>query len=440
MSTHLWFESDPIDQPAAADPVERLTWCALRIRVGQRFASRIWDRSLQSERNNLYLPAFPVTEWVVANWWSLFNELCPSERVPTAVAGEAQWKWIRRHCLRSADSSLLLPALYLFHDGQDLRAHWQSDIPGSMPNMPGEFISAGTESLEPNSVQESLASFIEDCLGRVAHLSDSRVHRLAQRWKAIQGADVEEQRFCRLAGRMGVDPYDDREMDGDLQRFLEQADFEDPLIRDLTEVAHREFVVEQWSWLGAVAAELGLGPNPLQLSLDLPPPSLSPPLFGYELASRVRSAAGISPTSPLDSVEGIAQTVTGKTLRMEGRNHIPGQGVRAIVGRSAGDMVCAGPMPPHPHSKRFLVARGLYHALITTQRRHRLVTDACSWEQKASRAFAAEILAPQRVLARRISTSGADPDAIEALSREFGVSTMLIEHQLENAGISLSTG
>ena len=438
MSKYLLFESDPIDQPAATDPVERLSWCALRIRVGQRFASRIWDKSLQNERTNLYLPAFPVAEWVVENWWSLFNELCPSDRVPTSVTSGAQLKWIRRHCLRSADSALMLPSLYLFHDGQSLRAEWQSDIPGSMLNMPGEFIADGTEQLETNSTQESLATFINDCMNRVAQVRDSRVYQLADQWKAIQGADVEERHFCCLAGRMGIDPHDGTEMTEELVRFLEQASPEEPLVRDLTEVARSEFVVEQWSWLTRVAAELGLGPNPMDLPFEIPSRGLSPPLFGYELAGKVRALGRISPASPLDSVEAVAQNVTGKTLRFEDRNHAPGHGIRAIVGRSAGDIVCAGPVPPHPNSKRFLIARGLYHALVTTERSHRLVTAAYSWEQKASRAFAAELLAPQRALAERISTSGADSDAIESLSREFKVSTFVIENQLENAGISPS--
>jgi hypothetical protein len=442
VSKYLLFESDPIDQPAATDPVERLTWSALRIRVGQRFASRIWDKSLQSERTNLYLPAFPLAEWVVENWWSLFNELCPSESVPTSVTSGPQLQWIRRHCLRSADSALMLPALYLFHDGQNLRAEWQSDIPGSMLNMPGEFIADGAERLEAIFTQESLANFINDCLNRVAQVSDSRVPQLAEHWKAIQGADVEEQHFCTLAGRMGIDPYDDREMTEDLARFFEQAitSPDDPLVRDLTEVARREFIVQQWSWLTSIVAELGLGPNPVHLSFELPSRELSPPLFGYELASKVRAQAKISPKSPLDSVEAVAQDVTGKTLRLEERNHAPGQGIRAIVGRSAGDIVCAGPAPPRADSKRFLIARSLYHAIVTTESSHRLVTGAFSWEQKASRAFAAELLAPRRALAERISTSGADSDAIESLSRDFKASTIVIEKQLENAGIPLSSG
>ncbi len=62
VSKSLLFECDPVDQPAATDPVERETWCALGIRVDRRIVSTIWDKSLQSERTRLYLPAFPIAE------------------------------------------------------------------------------------------------------------------------------------------------------------------------------------------------------------------------------------------------------------------------------------------------------------------------------------------------------------------------------------------
>ena len=113
----------------------------------------------------------------------------------------------------------------------------------------------------------------------------SRVAQLTEQWKAIQGADVEEQQFCSLAGRMGIDPYDDSEMTEELTRFFEQTipSPEDPLVRDLTELAGGESVVEQWSWVRRVAGEVGMGCNPADFSLDMPSRELLPPAFGYEL-------------------------------------------------------------------------------------------------------------------------------------------------------------
>ncbi len=441
MSKSLLFECDPVDQPAATDPVERETWCALGIRVDRRIVSTIWDKSLQSERTRLYLPAFPIAEWLVQNWWSLLNELCCSETVPKSAIGAKQVKWIRRHCLRSADSALMLPALYLFHDGQSLRAEWYSDPPRSIPNMPGEFIADGADELDTNATQESLTQFIHSVLGRVTHVDDERVRELSTQWRAIQGADAEEQQFCTLAGRMGLDPYDRSEMTEELACFLEQTltSPEDALVRDLTELAQPDSIQQQWQWLTGVSRDLQLGPIPFTASLDIPSRALAPPQFGYQLARNVREAANIRPGQRLVSVEEVATSVIGEPFRVHERNHIPGQGIRAIVGRSSdGDVVTVGPQPLHPNSQRFLTARSVYHALLTSQNSQRLVTTAHSWDQKAARAFAAELIAPQQALATRIRTSAADEQTIEELSREFNVSTMVIEWQLVNAGIPLS--
>ena len=442
MSRSLLLECDPIDQPAATDPVERSTWCSLRIRVGERYASRIWDKSLQIERTTLYLPAFPVAAWIVENWWSLLNELCSWETVPKSAVDATQSRWLKRHCLRSADSSLMLPALNIFHDGQALRAEWHSDPQGSMPNMPGEFVDGGAEWLDSSGTQDSLAQFIDQVLDRVAEVDDARVHEIREHWRAIQGADGEEQAFCTIAGRMGIDPYDPSEMTDELAQFLEQTatNPDDPLIRDLTAVARPDSIVQQWSWLSTVSTDLDLRSNPVELSFKLPTRGPLPPEFGYGLARLVRAAAGVGPESPLNSVESVAHDVVGRRLRIEYRNHVPGHGVRAIIGRSErdGDIVAAGPQPSRQDNQRFLNARSLYHALHTTRNSPRLVTDAFSWDQKASRAFAAELIAPQQALVDRLSGSRADSAKVESLSREFKASTIVIERQLENAGVSLS--
>jgi hypothetical protein len=440
VSKSLLFECDPIDQPAATDPVERQTWCALRIRVGRRYVSRIWDKSLQSERTSLYVPAFPVAEWLVRNWWSMLNELCLWETVPNSVDDTARLSWTKRHCLRSADSALLLPKLYIFHDGQSLRTEWQADYSDSMPNMPGEFIADGAEQLDTGDTQESFAQFIGEILGHVADVDDDRIDELSNQWRAIQGADEEERQFCTLAGRMGIDPYDRNEMTEDLARFLEQstARLEEPLLRDLTEVARPDSIEQQWSWIRDASLDLGLGPISVELPFELPSRGLSPPEFGYRLARYVRGTAGIE-SEPLKSVEVAAQSLVHGMFRIVDRNHIPGQGIMAIVGQSpSGEVIAAGPKRQHPYNQRFMVARSLYHAIVTNREGQRLVTKAYSWDQKASRAFAAELLAPQRALVTRLATTAADLQTVETLSTEYGASSMVIEKQLENAGVPLS--
>jgi hypothetical protein len=53
----------------------------------------------------------------------------------------------------------MLPALYIFHDGQALRSEWHSYPQDSMPNMPGEFVDGGAEWLDSSATRDSLAQF-----------------------------------------------------------------------------------------------------------------------------------------------------------------------------------------------------------------------------------------------------------------------------------------
>ncbi|MHB1558181.1 MAG: hypothetical protein ACYC61_12020 [Isosphaeraceae bacterium] len=442
MLKSLSLKSDPISQPATEDPLERLTWCSLRIQVGSRFASRLWDRLLEDERDYIDVPAFPIAEWLIKNWWSLFNELCPGNSIPVNPAVDASWlRWTRRHCLRAADSSLFLPKLFLYTDSSSLLAESHADRPGSMPNMPGEFLNEGVTQLDPDDAEAALAKFIRQTLNRVEGVASDRVTRAAGQWHAIVNADPEEVEFCRLAGRMGLDPYDREEMTEDLAAFFESmlTDADDPLVRDLTEAAKPESVQALWNWVRDASQALHLGPSSAGLPFELPARRSSPAEYGYEVARRVRAFAGVGDL-PIDSVEKVASAATNRSFEVVPRNHIPGKEIKAVVGETgSGNFVVAGPESRTLNQRRFMSARGLFHALATSRSSQRLVTDAYSTDQKASRAFAAELLAPRRGLLDRLPGSTADPETVESLGKEFQASNYVIQLQLGNAGVAFSS-
>ena len=206
--------------------------------------------------------------------------------------------------------------------------------------MPGEFVDSGAEWLDSSVAQDSLAQFIDQVLDRVTAFDDVRVQDIREQWRAIQAADAEEQAFCTLAGRMGIDPYDRNEMTDEFAQFLEQTvtGSEDPLVRDLTEVAKPRSIVQQWSWLLECRYGLGIWS---QIRLICRSTSrrenrwLCNSVTGFQDA---RLPFGprqvVSLDSPLNSVESVAREVCGRELRIEDRNHVPGHGIRAIVGRS----------------------------------------------------------------------------------------------------------
>lgn len=445
MSRFLSIDCDPIDQPAAKDPLERRTWCAVRIRVGGRTVTRMWDKALQEERSLLYVPAFPIAEWLVENWWTLLNEPSPSAELPKTFFAElpktfsARLPWIKRHCLRSAESGLLLPSLYLFNDGRGIGVAWQGDEPDVFPNMPGSFSDSGVDRLEKTPTEDILAEFVSAILGRVETLEDERVDQLRKHWRIIRGADVAEATFCTVAGRMGVDPYDPSQVPDELAAFIEEAfsDAELPLARDLTEAAQPHSVAAQWSWVKQTRATWKLGPLSTRPPVPADVVEQSPSRHGYRLAAIVRQRAGLSPSDPVSSIEDVARSVAGVSFRTQPQNHIPGSGVRAAVGwMDDGDIVVAGPRPQREDSQRFLSARGLFHALFGCGRSERLITDAYTWDQQASRAFAAEFLAPQAALTTRTGLR-TDRSTVDELARAFRAGTKVIENQLDNAGVAI---
>ena len=432
MSKSLSLEYEPIDQPAAKDPVERITWCALKIRIGDRFVTQVFDKTTRLPRTALYVPAFPIAEWIATNWWFLWSE---GQRTSDP------WEWRRRHCLRAADSALLIPSLTLFNDGKSQRAKWDSDPDGSLPHMPAEFVSSGDEVLDIAQSRRALIEFVDDTLGRVRNLDDPRVSDLRSLWKAIRSADKEEEDFCTLSGRLGVDPYDRDEMTDDLASFLETEfkDFDSPLVTDLVDVAQPDTLRDQWQWILRTNKELSIGPYRSDPSFSFPSRSVSPPQFGYELARQSRSIADRSDEQKIDTVEKLADPILKKTFRVEDRNHLPGNGIQSLIGQTApSELISVGPRANHEHSRRFLTSRSLYHAITNTRSSQRLVTEANSWDQQASRAFAAELLIPQQAIRNRIYRSVADQPIIDELSNDYCVSTHVIELQLKNMKISIA--
>jgi hypothetical protein len=86
----------------------------------------------------------------------------------------------------------------------------------------------------------------------------------------------------------------------------------------------------------------------------------------------------------------------------------------------------------NPDSARFLLARALFFVpLLQRGATARLVTKAHTWEQAASRAFAAELLAPADALRAEVG-GGVSQEELKAVASHFQVSSMVIEHQLKN--------
>ena len=213
-------------------------------------------------------------------------------------------------------------------------------------------------------------------------------------------------------------------------------------VHDLLESADATSASALWQWVSDTERSFELkGSAP---AIELSPGFRRAKDQGYFVATKVRAKAGLAPDEPIPTLSSIADRL-GKTTIFENRNHLPSRRVHAVVGgRGDGaEVVIAGPASERPEQQRFLESRCLYQALVGCGNGARLITRAHTWDQQASRAFAAELLAPRKVLA---GDAGDDlepdewRDLEEKLAARFRVSTEVIRRQLQNEGVRRQGG
>lgn len=438
MSRSLSISCERVPQQAD-DPLEQQTWAAVRLYAAQRCVTRWLDRDSQQEIDTIYVPAFPLVRWVVMNWWALLNESCIEEAPPSlrAVWTEREQAWLQRHCLRSAESGLFLPRFSIWNNGRHLSANWLADAEDSCLTMPGPFLYGSSATIDIQEAEDALRSFVGTVLRWIDNSTDDRAVRLRDNWQAITNADPQEAAFCRVAGRMGLDPYDISLWPDGLEILLVALSEESPppIVTDFLSAAAPEDATPLWNWVNQARQAGSLGPA-----------SKSPPLAlelntyagqaGATAAHRLRKQYGIDDAA-LPSVEDVAETVGLGPIVFQDYNDQPDRAIGAAVGwRSGGEAVVLGPKRRSMESQRFLLARGLFHATFMCERGARLITRTHDWDQQASRGFAAELLAPRAALAAAVPADLDEDeraDAINGLAQTYLVHTELIRRQLQNA-------
>jgi len=193
---NLRFDFEWQDPAGARGEELRATWASLSILIDDSPVTELQDRQTKSVRTSVFLPLFPLAEWLADNWWFLQSEV---ERPDTARSCEFD----RRHNLRWAREGFVLPSLRFVTLGKDVEAEWQSlDIPDAGIR----FLASGHAVLSGNAFGETLRDFVNAVVARLDDmgLPGTTLH---DQWLAIQKADADEQEFCDAAARLGTDPY-----------------------------------------------------------------------------------------------------------------------------------------------------------------------------------------------------------------------------------------
>ncbi len=430
----LSFEIDWVDADGIKGPELAATWASLRIRAGNSAVTRVLDARAQTVRDFVYVPVYPLAEWLATNWWFLTREFeNPAKR------GNPDFH--RRHALGASREGYAFPDLEVVPTGERTRLAWKS---GPSPWTRVEFLDDGETWIDSAEFRESCAGLMDRVIRRLVSLGLDET-LLQEEWTAIQAADEDEAEFCAAAAGLGWDPY--AMDDGQRDRVLLLAEKLGEVLAEAVPALDTEGLHEDWLSIPRAIAEAkvnGLLLERLQsfrdeVRQDGQRAGLNPWKEGYDLARRLRrdldldgeplptmkaiaEALGETPesldkvTRPVDFIHRVA-LVDGVITRDDDENP-------AFAFRRFGD-----------DRRRFHFCRALAE-VVTSPASDALLTKAQTERQQRNRAFAAEFLAPSSGLRKRVSRPLVDEDDIDELAAEFGVSSRVIEHQIPNHHIA----
>ena len=429
----LSFDIDWVDADGINGPELSATWASLRIRTGDSIVTRVLDARAKTVREFVYVPLYPLAEWLATNWWFLTHEM-------ENPAREGELDFHRRHALRTGREGYAYPDLEMVTFGARTRLIWKRDV---LRWTHIEFLDQGESWVDSDVFRDACADLIDQVIRRLAAF-DITGTLLQDEWEAIQSVTPEESQFCHAAAGLGWDPYD---LD-DARRCL-ILDLADRLGNLLCEAvaAFGENDLRPWF---AIVDDFEHARRFNSLSLDSLRSfrddalasvgwSRDPWTAGYGCARRLRRHLDLD-GEPLPTMERVAAALDEDVAAVERvtKKHAgldwPAL-VDAVVTRNEAELPAFAFRRRSEESRRFHFCRALAEVLFSPGS-DTFLTRAHSERQQRNRAFAAEFLAPSEGLRSRVSGTVADSDDIDELAMEFGVSSLVIEHQVRNHRIA----
>lgn len=419
------------------------TWARLEIYVGTNCLTLVEDTESASSRRSVFVPLYPLAEWVAFNWWSLIADSRPATLMsrlgqhtdlffePTAKAHR------QRHGLRGAGDGFLWPNLLVLPQGGTTRLSWRADNFTDSAH-PIRYLTSGDCTVDKSEVQQRFAHLVEAVLTRLQEYGVTNT-ALETEWLAVQAADEDVAAYCAAAARLGLDPYSEAAADYEL-RILAAARAlpEEDLLADFLDAVEPARISETLEWVTRTRDQIAALPTRpseiMQLKSEVKRltakvderPFRAPWEAGWRQARIARQAMVLDDVSPVaieDKLAHVPRQAPTKAL----------QAVGTFVEGTTNPLIAVG-QAQRPSAKRFTLARALWHLLWADSRTF-LVTSAYTDRQRVERAFAAEFLAPAPGIAAMIGgdvLGDLDEGLLEEIAGTYDVSPMLIQHQVDN--------
>lgn len=396
-------------------------------------ADNIWLTEFELESGargrRLEVPAYPLAEWLVENWWSLFYEPEKGEQSRRDPAFRA------RHWFGTAREGFALPDAWMHAAGRGAVAFRAG--PTHFPHARLTLFNQCDMLLRTDDASRELASFIDSVVQRLAAkgVADTNLQKI---WLAYNGLDQDERRFCSLLGALGISPY---EAAPDLAELLTQilGQASETVTEDFCEAADEGDLLE-------AAADMRSTLDALEVEPQFDLSKLfrlygriesSPKRAALSAARAVREHFHINSRDPHGGEAFLgAFNLQSNIYDREGINETEEPVLHGSLRRSA-NRLQFNLIRKQVGARRFDATRACYMAWAQASDGDRLVTRARVPDQQASRIFAAEILAPIDIIRSRASNRLLSPSGIKRISEELNVSGAVVALQASHDGIAV---
>jgi hypothetical protein len=409
----------PTGHPLLDDTLGRLA-----IRIGRDIATK-YRTDNNNEGEELLIPTYGLAEWIASNWWPLLFEPPKHEDFQEDIDFRS------RHWLGSARDGFALPDLWFCPAGEKMQ------IVGTAAQLRFARLSFLVEiseaAVETPVIRDALRKFVEQVIARLNDKGKGATS-LHELWGAIRDTTADAEEYCQLIGALGLSPYDDHpHIDEVLDKLCDQLDH--AIVKDLCNAADETTIPALAELTIGIAETLDKAQEAKLgelLAVGLPPDQL--PFawqWGREAAHQVRREFHISNADPEGGERFLA------ALDLASLMPIARQRADRISGglRCHEDRMRLAIFDELLPQQRFTAARAAFLGWAHGVDGSHLVTSAITRDQQASRAFAAELLAPVGYIRTKAANRVLSDHAIDEIAHSLNAPAGAVRYQAQHAGI-----
>lgn len=405
------FSVDWLEDAPNRAPEERATAAELQIWLGDSNATLHFTGERPSA--SVSMPIYTLAEGLALDWWRLFGSR--EEEVS----------------LKRYRSGYAVPDVRMRFDGAAFEVRAEQT---TYRNPDVRFWAGQNEILTRQDAEAILSHFIDAVLERLQGRNVEKT-TAALRWARVRAslADPEERAFCEAAAALGEDPY---AIPDDLAATIERSAeiFEDEALTEFLAGARGKNEDRLLEWIdgarqmpGYIARLGDLRGLASQAARASPAIGGEPGWArGYRRARAFRAALGLGDAGRLKTYKQLAKRLGNAHFRAKD----PVDGIRVLrEDDDRGVMLHLRSSRAAQAEQLFSLARGAGDVACFPEHDIAPVNDLLhAYRQSCGRAFAAELLAP----VREVCAMREDGRDRLTIADEFGVSELVIDHQLEN--------